>query len=579
VEGGKSSKSTSSSADSSVFHEVEEQIYSDRFPVLEMQRRMVRLRTRRATDATPADEKWLKAALRAHLRAQTQRLERQIHSEVLWIESKESDEGIELAEDLRWKKSLQTIHTRILEGFYCWAESTLPFSAERKLASKMCKEDRDAADLFAEAVLLRLLESLGEHVINAPERISYLLDKILKEAKAIENSETLYIINYDELQDGLASIMKKPNPFEGGLNFDDINDCGARRLKKVQKTFREARNMMVLLDFLLCFRSVIAIKLWCFFVAIYIFLGSGLGSSSVTEGNGTLLHPEWLRANFIQYSALADAATWSIVQLTLFLYRSWQHKGINAERLLHLVSLSFSLAAGFIVFKMRNIQEKPPNAGPDPRDTFLCGAEYAAAYWVLRLIIFPITHRRRKPIYLYGTPKAGRKNRSVRNRYCVKDLVAFASWACILIPCIWFEANMILPITSGMDWQYQCGLRLSVFASDSSVPHYGGACSQRLLRADCAACSLSVGAIWSLVILSGVSVDVFFIFYVFSSIVGFFMGHRRGLNNFKNPMRTVDLRSDIASPFEERGSQAVMMREIFWASMAHSVDEDDRRIV
>lgn len=527
----------------------------------------------------------LSVSLKAHLTTQSQRFDSQVLAEMLFVEAYNGSSQIEhqtLDTTGIRDHAVRTMHARVLEGFECWAEC-----AKSDTAKLVRDRDRPTADLYSEAVLLRLLESLGEHVINAPERLSHLLEKIIRNSNpGVPASGKCYIVDYDELHDGLLQMQNNSNPYQGGLNFDDINESGLYRYDKVQKTFREPRNLMVVLDFVLNYRAVIAIKMWCFLIACYLYLESGQGQANMTSGNGSFLRPQWERSNLLQYGALCDALVWAMLQLCLFVYRTWQHFGkISLSTWGHLVSFTFSVAGFALVFITLNIKEKPQDIfQPDPRKSFLCGAEYAVLYFVARIAWFVLTHRRRKPLFVNGTPEAGRRGPARdRKKQIKRNLVVFFTWVCILIPCILFEAYMIMPITSGLDWSHQCGLNFLevVFPSTNSQKSTGGACADRLIRSDCVACSLSVVTLWSVVFVSGVGLDVYYFFYVFGSVAGFVMGHRRGLNNLKNPMRTVDLRQ---SPEDGRpiGAEAVQMHSIFgdawpqvWLRMVEGLYTED----
>jgi hypothetical protein len=605
--------------------EVEVRILSELIPELARDSREQKWSIKLVADHLNKDI--LRMVLKAHLESQKGRLEKQIKSEILYAEAYEQaqqrstrvDEegshdtgggmtaslgmaggtfntGTSLDERKR-AESVRTIHSRVLEGFNCWCEHVGSPKAKEIFPPD---QERPTVELYCEALLQRILESVGEHMINTPERVSYILEQVLDTAKGADGSSNgkTWTINYDKLQDGLQSMMKNANPYKGGLNFDDINDCGIMKIPKVRKTFREPRNLMVVLDFILCYRTVLAIKLYCFLFAIYLYMGSGLDGTLHTSNNGTWLQPQWERVNLIQYSAAMDAVLWGWMQMTQFCYRTWQRYGFCTDRLgetlgrksLHLVGFILSMAGLFLIIHTRDIRAKPDEVGePDPRCgkwyTF-CGANYALAYWAMRIIVFKVSHMRKTPMHVFGKPERLRtkqREQSAFRERMQKDFWTGVTWFIILAACIVFEAYMVLPLTSGMDTATTCGVNWNfaykTSAADPAPPVNGGSCTDSFIRSDCASCVISVISIWWLVLIGGAALDMYFFFYIFAAVVGFVMGHRRGLNNFKNTMKSVDLINMEGMP---GGNEAKMMYNVFgpawrevWFKMIEGLYEED----
>lgn len=103
--------------------------------------------------------------------------------------------------------------------------------------------DRPPARLFAEALVLRVMESLGEQILQCPERLSYLLFAIFEDAGGLEDiGPATFSIDLDELHDGLVQMNMHTNPYirqkmpngkwELGLNFDDINESGVHWVRR-----------------------------------------------------------------------------------------------------------------------------------------------------------------------------------------------------------------------------------------------------------------------------------------------------------------------------------------------------------
>ncbi|OLQ14128.1 hypothetical protein AK812_SmicGene1764 [Symbiodinium microadriaticum] len=73
------------------------------------------------------------------------------------------------------------------------------------------------------ALLLRLLESLSEQGLHAPEYVAAVYHQIrwgeVDEVKLPMNST--FLIKYDDVLRGVEAIRKNGDPFRGGVNFDD----------------------------------------------------------------------------------------------------------------------------------------------------------------------------------------------------------------------------------------------------------------------------------------------------------------------------------------------------------------------
>ncbi|CAK9098378.1 Hypothetical protein SCF082_LOCUS46111 [Durusdinium trenchii] len=109
---------------------------------------------------------------------------------------------------------------------------------------------RPLPKLFAEALLLRTMESLSEQILHCPERLAFLYFKLLVNAKEESGDDDTqpmsFVIDLESLQDGLDQIQFHSNPFEWkrmpngrgslGINFDDINECGIQCRDEVVKT-------------------------------------------------------------------------------------------------------------------------------------------------------------------------------------------------------------------------------------------------------------------------------------------------------------------------------------------------------
>jgi len=176
-------------------------------------------------------------------------------------EANDNDEETAACDEKDVADAMRVIHRRVLEGFSAWCTFVagnskpccggLDAGELRHFAAQVNDNvGRPLANLFVEALLIRVLECLGEQMLQCPERIAYLLYKILKEANGMEDAEaSTFCIDFEELHDGLTQMNQNSNPYaykkthkgkmELGINFDDINESGIQCREEVGKTYRE----------------------------------------------------------------------------------------------------------------------------------------------------------------------------------------------------------------------------------------------------------------------------------------------------------------------------------------------------
>lgn len=491
--------------------------------------------------------------------------------------------------------AVRVIHRRTLEGFSAWCSyvsqsarcvGSLDHQDLRTLAKSVeDNADRHMSLLFAESLLLRTMESLGEHLLQCPERLSYLLFHVLVRADIDPaTGSTTFALDLDEMHDGLVQMDMHSNPFvraqmpnghwELGLNFDDINECGIQCREKMAKTFKEPASCLVVVDFILCYRVPFMLKLYCLGIAAYVYLGSGMGDDITTTYNGYLWAPAWLRINFIQYTALLDACIWTALEALLVSYTLWQRwpslgyasPGIPGLKwfLEHMLNLCLSAFGGLWVYKERRFLRKPWECAQsdlgscvDERTELLwMTLQYALIYWVCRLTIFTLMNVKHYPIFIIGTPN--QKSRTDSGRGCfaswLLDLRVNLAWCVMLSVCIFVEVYLLLPSMRGLDWTTTCGMDL--LGTVTGMPEQHGVCSELGNESSfkCVACVASVCGGWLLVFL-GSLVDVYFVFYLAAAVVGSVMGHRRQLNDLKNTSLPVDLR--------DKGREAQLFEKSF----------------
>eukprot|EP00931_Biecheleriopsis_adriatica_P075897 TRINITY_DN4966_c0_g1_i1.p1 TRINITY_DN4966_c0_g1~~TRINITY_DN4966_c0_g1_i1.p1 ORF type:complete len:2275 (-),score=375.89 TRINITY_DN4966_c0_g1_i1:31-6855(-) len=551
----------------------------------------------------------------SHLSAQQSVLERQIQAEVNTLralrsrakqilkdgeaDGEDSDENSDSEDEAGFSsdkgddlsQAMVTVHRRVLEGVAAWCAYVLqsvclPRGVEREqlkaLASNIDEnETRPLPKLFAEALLLRTMESVGEHVLHCPERLALLYFKAVcasqEEVGDDDHRPASFSIDLEKLQDGLEQMEFHSNPFERkkmpngkrqlGLNFDDINESGIQCREGVAKTFKEPRSAMVLVDFLICYRVPFMLKSWTFLIAIYWHLGTGLGDDITTSFNGTWFQPKWLRLNFIQYTAAADALAWVLLEITTLFYTSWQRWPSLSWRspgvpgifwmLKHFLNACFSATGLVMVWSNAKFVRKPWQCRQSDLDlcvdarskTFQDLAEtlqWAVVYWIGRVIIFFVMNRRSFPMFIHGTPGLKTRREGGRGFWdkAKSDFAVNLAWVLMLLCCMAIEVYIILPAMRGLDLSTACGLDMR--GEVLGIPHQVGVCSEQenWLGFGCVTCVGSVFIAVALVFL-GSMVDVYFVFYIFSAIFGSVMGHNRHLNDVKNISVPIDLRPGV----------------------------------
>jgi len=509
-------------------------------------------------------------------------------------------------------RAMETIHARVLEGFGQWCRYVASGSAPKTVEKNALKEFAEAVTknqgralprLFAEALLLRTMESLGEQIICCPERLSFLYYGIVSDAGGMcmpedEQPGTVkYMVDLEELQEGLPQMSHHSNPYftkkmpdgtsSRGLNFDDINESGIQCREKVAKTYREPASIQVIFDAFLCYRVPLVLKLWSMLLAFYIYLGTGYGNDISTLNNGEWYWPEWLRLNFIQWSALADGTFWLFTEVLYLLYFTWQRAPSIGYRspglptlmgtLEHIVNIIFTAVGFLLVYNNSNFASKPMLCAQS--DVGVCEDERASAskigetlgpalgYWAVRILLFFITNRRRFPIFILGTSS---NSRFVQGRI-QNDIFVSGMWILMLGSCILMEVFFIFPSVRGLDMNSLCGM--TRLGNIYGLPKQYGVCSAHAASFSCVSCVSSVVFAQCLTLLTCM-VDVYFVFYIYSAIVGSAMGQNRFLNDLKNTGVPIDLRPGV-------GREARLFEETFgpdwqrvWCAMLNNLLEE-----
>jgi len=291
--------------------------------------------------------------------------------------------------------------------------------------------------------------------------------------------------------------------------------------------------------------------------------------------------------NFIQFSALGDAGFWAFTEVLYILYTTWQRApsfGFRSPGLPtctsifeHVLNVAFSSAGFFWVYQNANFANKPALCAQS--DVGMCIDDRsspekmlgiigpALCYWALRVILFIVFHRHRFPIFLFGASNRG------RFKGMQQEAVVNGMWWVMIAACMFLEVYFIYPSVRGMDINSLCGVQSGV--NIYGVPAQYGHCSGqgKGFAFNCVSCVSSVGIAQSLVFLVCL-VDIYFIFYICSAIVGSIMGQNRFLNDLKNTAVPIDLRPAT-------GREAKLFEEVFgpgwqrvWCAMLKNLLEE-----
>ncbi|CAE7429857.1 CALS7 [Symbiodinium sp. CCMP2592] len=384
----------------------------------------------------------------AHVKTQCRRLKLQVEAEGHALDAEFTGPG-RLSREECIGKAMTNIHARVLEGYFVWLEAQRDLrNKEQRLKAMLGTEPsrpRPAWMLFTEAAALRVMESLSEHALHSPEFISMMFHSMrwaesLSDDNAFLPDSVRFTVDYDALHYGVDAMRKNTNPFMGGVNFDDINDLGEARaevdVNTVQKTFLESTSWRVLYDLLDNFGPVFTVKLWIFFLAFYVHLGS------LPDQNDSFFSPRGSRSDAVQIMALLDATLLVLAELGLLWHGLAQrrlcrspgrfssqvkrtHRRWARRRLLSVMLGCGSLGAMVVVGKVgRNLCNLTPEESFEKEKD--CSDEFAVlclrrtlsvhraislrllnsgcAYAVIRLLVFFVFSRRRNIPFVHGTP-------------------------------------------------------------------------------------------------------------------------------------------------------------------------------
>ncbi|CAL1138085.1 unnamed protein product [Cladocopium goreaui] len=414
------------------------------------------------------------------------------------------------------------------------------------------EEERSAWELWAEALLLRILESLSEHGLHAPEFIAALYDSVrfaeaVNEVRLERGSE--FIIKYDNVLSGVEAIRRNGDPFRGGINFDDVNELGLEgRIDEMSKTYREAPSVWVVLDLVSNFQPVFVFKVWIFLLAWYT-------SMSQDNRNGYLWFPTFKRANTLQYLVLGESigsavsrpgqmdgkedVAWTRGKNMLLQFRVCGST-LGKSDMMHSDDLDMNA-------KKEDIEELTNGYGPDLQKAevwasstpFIDGRPKAqSVHWFIGAVeaigcicsaAVAVSVCNEEP-----EPDPGQDNQDAR-RFAKEEaqILRDLAWLLMLSACFFFELKFIVPLIADFEFGAFCG--------DSC--HLRQTKNFKLISSDCFACTGALAFCWSLVVLTAFF-DVYYIFYAGTAIFGYCMGEWRGLRNvLSTALRHLDLDS------------------------------------
>eukprot|EP00434_Breviolum_minutum_P020699 symbB.v1.2.018253.t1/scaffold1449.1/size118046/4 len=380
------------------------------------------------------------------------------------------------------------------------------------------------------------------------------------------------------------SVLGKKSHFV--VVAEDINDLGEARVldpDAMGKTFLESLSWRVLYDLLDNFGPVFTVKLWVFFLAFYVHLGS------LEDQDDTFFAPRKSRSDAIQVMALFDAVLLVFTEMGLLWHGLAQrrlcrspgrfssrvkrsHRRWARRRFLSLLVGLFSLAGLVIPGGVgKHFCNFVPQAtfqkDPDCHDSR--ALEACALYAVIRLVFFIVVTRRRDIPFVHGAPKnlqqiqrsfsmEGDAQEEVGGTTSFMTTVSdppigpigkegkgsapFFVWFFVLLLCFAFETLFVAPLVSGFSYTGFCGDQCSKRLWPSWPLPYGvGTLYLHPVPSECVACVLAVTSIYVLVAMTAF-LDLHFLFYLVIGIGGYAMGEHRGLRNVaSSALRHLDL--------------------------------------
>eukprot|EP00928_Gymnodinium_smaydae_P011914 TRINITY_DN14356_c0_g1_i3.p1 TRINITY_DN14356_c0_g1~~TRINITY_DN14356_c0_g1_i3.p1 ORF type:complete len:2685 (-),score=593.20 TRINITY_DN14356_c0_g1_i3:98-8152(-) len=384
-------------------------------------------------------EELLRLHLTTHVEVQTQRLWAQVEAEVTHLMSAAFGQ---ITERVAVERAMVHVHFRALEGYLAWLDSqraSLP-DARQNLDAMLGKErERQGWMLFLEAVLVRVLESLSEHTLHAPELLAALYHDVRWAGANARADGTLperpeFVLSYDAMHGGLEALRRNTNPFAGGINFDDLNDYGEGRISgyddasRIKKTYLESQSWFVLLDLLSNFHPVFTIKLWLFYVAWITSVGTTAPTSTQQLAENPDVEARIQQELTLLRCCLLDVSILVVTELGMLMHGFKQRRGHRKAQpgsflrrghrkwvVRRLASFAFGLVSAACLYGFWWFGSTLCSVGVERlhlsdavqrscQQLGLNGTRVCAVYMVLRGLTFVLTMWGRRVPFLRGSP-------------------------------------------------------------------------------------------------------------------------------------------------------------------------------
>jgi len=593
--------------------------------------------------------------LKAHCRTQERRLYHQLECEALAVQVLEEEKDFNKCLPL----AMTFTYARVMEGYLSWMENRIgkkdPAITQEMLDRLLAegehgygKNSRPAWELWTEALLIRIIESLSEQILHSPEFICYFFHKVRfgpadagehkhKSVDLSKDGEIHFLLDYSALHRGIEELKFNPNPYKGGVNFEDINDFGVNNLLPDDdkgdiwpKTFKESISLMVCLDIMGNFQPVFTVKLWGVSLAWYLYLGEDARNGVWYE----LWKPRWRRLQLLQIFTCIDVGFLLFSEIALLLHGYGQGRltwGRSASRWLMkrvvyiITGLCLTGACYVNIISSGTIESIDFTKRQDEIEekdytTAQSTAVYTCfgIYLVHMIVLVILTRSQGETSFLPGTPRArsggkegdytcrlakaekttdsndpeaggvgAEKKRRSKNIES-QNYLALLSWICMGIMTFCFELISVVPLCSGFDWTEFCGSRCK---ARNHIGQNDFTMINSMIGSDCIACSGTLGASYVLVGLTGFF-DIYFIFYLGTAVCGYIMGESRGLRDALSSTHAyIDLETTSAKKKDKdparreaqrgRASHGESMRFVFgqswrmvWVRVVEALYED-----
>jgi hypothetical protein len=432
-------------------------------------------------------------------------------------------------EGVAQKKACYNIWRRACEGAHKW-------QALHGVAGSTEFVEGDYQRYFAEALLLRVLESTGEHMIHAPEWLARVYHKALGSlnitaASGGQPCSFALDVDYADLCEPMLDFCRNSNVFarkKQGINFDDMNDHGLSSAKLPEphglgKTFKEPIGARVLLNTVVNYQWPLSMVIWFFTVAL--FLRDSAGFSGFSGQVGTTGDDR-----FSAFLILVVDLVWLCVLnfCALFVHtpiteHSVRHPYFRFPRVLSLCYLLVLVpAAALAIWVEADLEEKVQLAdivgmsSEDIRRNFWFAP---FGYLLLRFLCGLLPKRNLRLRLRMADKKKGGHHKRICLFWLVFGVICFAVYFGVL-------AGMARALTPhqlcqvGDDKQDFCEARK--LALGFGLPDV------EIHDTQCVACMTSVVSAWTLTVLGSLLIP-YFLFNVCVSFMGSSLGVSRGL--------------------------------------------------